>query len=81
MREVELRRLRRYRVWGEAEWYNPLTGMTEKQLMSIYDDEMRTLEEWEEMFETDRKEQEYRTGIELVGIEFRQIEHQRGARY
>jgi len=81
MTETDLRRLRNYRVWGDAEYYNPLTGRTDKQLISFYDDELRTEEDWEDEFRQQKEEAEYKSGIEFVSFNMRYVEHNKGFSY
>jgi hypothetical protein len=81
MTEVDFRRLRNYRVWGDAEYYNPLTGQTSTQLISFYDDELRTEEEWEAEFAKQKEEAQYKTGIEFVSFNMRYLEHNKGMPY
>lgn len=81
MVETDLRRLRNYRVWGDAEYFDPLTGRTTKQLISFYDDELRSEEDWEEEFRQQKEEAEYKTGIEFISFSMRSIEHNKGFSY
>lgn len=81
MTETDLRRTHAYRVWGDAEYYNPVTGKTDKQLISFYDDELRTEEDWEEEYRKAKEEKEYKTGIEFVSFDMRYVEHNKTYSY
>lgn len=81
MVETELRRARRYRVFGDVTYRNRLTGEEFTQTVSFYDDELRSLDQWEEEYERQKEEAEYREDLEIVKVDFRAIEHNRGFRY
>ncbi|NVM22324.1 MAG: hypothetical protein HWN68_11160 [Desulfobacterales bacterium] len=81
MQETDLRRIRRYRVHGNITYRNPLTGEEWTKPMSLYDDTLKTLNEWEEDYKDDVKERMEFYEIEVVGIDFRAIQHNRGFEY
>jgi len=81
MTEVDLRRARRYRGFADATYRNIETGEQVTKPISFYDDELRTEDEWSDVFDEDRRLAEYKPGEELVGFTLTAVEHQSGWDY
>ena len=81
MTDIDLKRDRRYRGFADATFQNIETGETRKSIISFYDDEQRTADEWAEEWDEQRREKLYREDEELVGFEMRALEHQAGWAY
>lgn len=81
MVETELRRPRRYRVFADVTYFNTETGERQSQLISFYDDERLTKEQWRSAFDVARGESAYRTDEVVEKFDIRSIEHNKGWSY
>lgn len=81
MVETELRRDRRYRVFGKMEVFNQLTGETEDQIISFYDDENLGKKQWIERFQDQFYAMQYDPQRIITKTEITAIEHQKGWKF
>lgn len=81
MTEIDLKRDYRYRGFADATYRNVDTGDLETKMVSFYDDELRTEDDWSKLFDDWRVEAESRIEYELVDFKMRALEHQAGWAY
>lgn len=81
MVEMDLRRARRYRVFGRARYFDTWEDTESEQPISFYTDTLESKSDWEqrwsEEFQSDEKYERYH----LRGMQITAIEHQKGAPY
>jgi len=86
MVETRLRRATNYRVFGEANIYNPWTGESETRTISMYSDVMYSLDEFDEMYRTELEEGEFKDSDDVPSefiedVKFMAVEHNEGWEY
>lgn len=81
MSEVELRRLRNYRVFAEASYLDPDTGEAEEKVVSWYTNESGTMEELADQYRTNVILYEYKPGKILDKLDIVHIQHNKGWKY
>jgi len=79
--ETELGRDRRYRVYGNATFYNPLTGSENTRLVSFYTDNFGTPLELGDMFSDDFDRDNYEEGVTVTDFSLQGVEHNEGMKY
>ena len=81
MVETRLARVENYRVFGEQRVYNTLTHEYETRMMSMYIDELETLDELEEEYLRMKEEEKYKPAEIVEGITWLGLEHNKGFPY
>jgi len=81
MVETELRRPRKYRVFGTAKYFNEETGYTMYNPVSFYDDKLRTKEQWEREFIRQKKVSTTEDVFSIEELDIYSIQHYEGAFY
>jgi len=81
MVESDLRRARKYRVYGTLTVENTETGETTTKTVSMYTNDLKSKTEWENDYLDPHRLQGYTQGITLQGLEIKSIEHNKGFAY
>jgi len=81
MIETELRRDRKYRVFGKLEYQDTLTGETFEKQVSFYTDINKGKDLWDEDFLGEYEEGEYKPAKYVTGFNILNVEHQAGWSY
>lgn len=81
MSEVELRRLRNYRIFADATYFDPDSRGIEEKVVSWYTTESGTMEELEDQYRTAVILYEYKPGKILTDLKITHIQHNKGWKY
>ena len=81
MIETELRKDRRYRVFGKLEYRDTLTGETFEKNVSFYTDTNKGKDLWDEDFLDQYEMGEYKPAKYVTGFNIVNVEHQAGWSY
>jgi hypothetical protein len=81
MSDVALGRSAKYRVYGEATYLDKFSGEAHTTIISLYDDMARSKGEWEQWLTDSIKEDVSQPGFNLVGVDFKVVEHNTGWTY
>ena len=81
MTEIELRQRRKYRLIGEATYYDKETGREFKKHVSMYTEDRMSKEGWTSQFDDMKRIYRYQEGWGLLGIDWRVVQHNRGWDY
>lgn len=81
MTETDLKGVRRYRVWADERFTNKFTGQEGRELVSFYDDELCTGEDWEGKYKEKEKDDPSDPTKINRRLELRYVEHQKGTPY
>ncbi|MFQ6009077.1 MAG: hypothetical protein ACE5K8_09030 [Candidatus Zixiibacteriota bacterium] len=76
--DVDLRRARLYRVFGNVIYHDPETGEEDEQFISFYTDELSSSEAM--IFDWDRRRRraDYRVHLEIKDFAITHVQHNRG---
>lgn len=81
MTEVSLRQNRKYRLIGEAEYFDKETGSMFTKMVSMYTDDRMSKTNWTSQYDDLKRIYQYQMGWDLVGIDWQVIEHNDGWDY
>ena len=81
MVETPLRRVENYRVFGEQHVYNTLTHEYEDRMMSMYTDDLESLEEMEEWYIEEKEAYKYKPEEIVEDITWLGVQHNKGFPY
>ncbi len=81
MVETGLSRPRRYRVFGEATYYDPLADQTFTRKVSFYTDERLVKVQYSDLFDAHVTQMGASVQLELADFEMTSVEHNRGWAY
>ena len=81
MEEIQLRQARKYRLIGQATYYDAETGKEFKKYVSMYTDDRMSKDGWTTQFGDLKRAYQYQEGWDLVDIEWEGIQHNKGYDY
>ena len=81
MEEIELRQARKYRLIGQATYYDTNTGKEFQKYVSMYTDDRMSKDGWTWQFGDMKRIYEYRTDWNLLDIDWEVVQHHKGWDY
>lgn len=81
MVEIELKRARKYRVFGRTREVNRDTGRVSYKQISFYDDTLRTKDKWGKEYLKQKEEARYELEEDITNVDIFAIEHHEGWSY
>lgn len=79
--ELSWEKPRKYRILGELEFYDEVTGETVKQVFSAYDDTLRSRADYIRMTMDENDPKQYGKNFVLTGVTIKSIEHRKDMPY
>lgn len=81
MEEIHLRQARKYRLIGQATYYDTETGREFKKYVSMYTDDRMSKDGWTSQFSDMKRIYKYQEAWSILDIEWQAIQHNVGYDY